>query len=110
MQQISTERLLDQARLCGQSDPLGIVQGVEAWPYEQMVYAQPRICSREWDAQTPLRFWDINGSSYPSQTTRSYDNQQKKKENLQNCGLCCPGGPQSEIERMWKEDKYLDLW
>ena len=27
----------------------------------------------------------------------------KKKENLQNCRLCCPGGPQNKTERMWKE-------
>ena len=27
----------------------------------------------------------------------------KKKDNLQNYGLCCPGRPQSEIEIMWKE-------
>ena len=27
----------------------------------------------------------------------------KKKKNLQNCGLCSPSGPQSEIKRKWKE-------
>ena len=27
----------------------------------------------------------------------------KKKENLQNCELCCPGWPQNKTERMWKE-------
>ena len=27
----------------------------------------------------------------------------KNKENLQNCGLCCPGWPQNKTERMWKE-------
>ena len=26
-----------------------------------------------------------------------------KKENLQNCQLCCPGWPQNKTERMWKE-------
>ena len=26
-----------------------------------------------------------------------------KKENLQNCGLCCLGAPLSEIERMRKD-------
>ena len=25
-----------------------------------MVYAQPRICPGEWDAETPLGFWDTN--------------------------------------------------
>ena len=27
----------------------------------------------------------------------------KKKENLQNCWLCCPSWPQNKTERMWKE-------
>ena len=26
-----------------------------------------------------------------------------KKENLQNCGLCCPDWPQNKIESKWKE-------
>ena len=26
-----------------------------------------------------------------------------KKENWQNCRLCCPGWPQNRIERIWKE-------
>ena len=30
-----------------QGDPLGDVQKSEVWPYEQMVYAQPRICHGE---------------------------------------------------------------
>ena len=27
----------------------------------------------------------------------------QKKENLQNCRLCCPGGPQNKSEGKWKE-------
>ena len=27
----------------------------------------------------------------------------KKKENMQNCRLCCPGWSQNKTERMWKE-------
>ena len=27
----------------------------------------------------------------------------KKKENLQSCGLCCPGRPQNKTESIWKE-------
>ena len=27
----------------------------------------------------------------------------KKKENLQNCGLCCPDWPQNKTEGKWKE-------
>ena len=45
-----------------------------------MVYAQPEICSREWDAQTTLGFRDANGSPDLDQTTRSYNNQPKKKK------------------------------
>ena len=44
-------------------DPLGTVQEIEIWPYEQMVYAQSGICPGEWDTQTPREFWDTNGSS-----------------------------------------------
>ena len=49
--------------------------------FEQMIYAQPSICPGEWDAPTPMGFWDTNGSLNLSETTRPYDNQQKK-ENL----------------------------
>ena len=44
MLQISTERVYDKARLGGQGDSLGIMQEIEVWTYEQMIYAQPRIC------------------------------------------------------------------
>ena len=30
-------------------------------------------------------------------------NQKKKKENLQNCRICCPGRPPNKTERTWKE-------
>ena len=32
-----------------------------------------------------------------------YNSQLKKKENLQNCRLSCPGGPQNKSEGIWKE-------
>ena len=54
-----------------------IVQEIEIWPYQQMVYAQPKICPAEWDAQTPLEFWDTDWSPYLGQTTRTYNNQQQ---------------------------------
>ena len=37
--------------------------------------------------------------------TRTYDNQPKKKENLQNSWLFSAGWPQSKIERKWKEGR-----
>ena len=45
-----------------------------------MVYAQPRICPREWKAQTPLGFWETNGSPNLGQRARSYNDQQEKKK------------------------------
>ena len=82
----------------GQSDPLGNVQEIEVWLYEQMVYAQPRICPGEWYTQTPLGFSDTNGSPNLGQTTRPYDKQQKR-ENLQDC----LGGLKSKIEKKQKD-------
>ena len=44
--------------------------------------------------------WDFN-----IQTNHliPYNNQQKKKKNLQNCRLWCPGRSQNKSEGMWKE-------
>ena len=69
------------------------------------------ICPDEWDAQTPLGFWDINGLHNPGQTTRPCNNQQKKKkkkkkekkENLLNCGLYYPDWPLGKIVGKRKE-------
>ena len=41
------------------NNPLGIVQDISIWPYEKMVYAQPKISPGEWHTQTPMRFWLI---------------------------------------------------
>ena len=46
--------------------------------------------------------WDFNitnGSPNPGYESRLNNNQQKK-ENLQNSRLCCPGRPQDKTERM----------
>ena len=55
------------------------MQKIEIWPYEQVVYAQPRVCPGEWDAQTSPGFWDTNGSPNLKKTTIPIDNQQKKR-------------------------------
>ena len=47
MQQINAEGIWDKTRLGRQDDPLGDVQEIEIWQYEQMVYAQPRTCPRK---------------------------------------------------------------
>ena len=51
-------------------------------------------------------YWTLiyKGITYPSQETRLNNNQQKKKENLPNSRLCCPGRQQNKTERMWKEE------
>ena len=54
------------------------------------------------DTHKLLGFWHPNGSLNLSQMTKPFNNQ-PNKENLQNFGLCCPGWPQSKIERKWKE-------
>ena len=45
-----------------------------------MILAQPRICPRQWDAQTPQGFCNTNGSPNLGQTARPLYNQQKDKE------------------------------
>ena len=50
--------------------------------------------------------WNFNIQTdhlIPAKKTRPNNNQQKE-ENLQNCRLCCPGGPQNKSEGMCKEE------
>ena len=44
-----------------------------------MVYSQPNTWPGEWDIESPMGFWYIYGSSNLGQTTRPYNNQQKKR-------------------------------
>ena len=78
------------------------MQENEILPYEQLVYVQANICPGEWHTQTPMGFWDKNGSLNHSQATRPYNNQQKKR----TCRIVdfdVPALPQSKSERKWKE-------
>ena len=68
MQWISTKIVLELTRVGGEDDPLGIVQGDWIWPYEQMIYAQPRINPGKWDTQTCTGFSGTNGSLNLDQT------------------------------------------
>ena len=72
-------------------------------PYEHVVYAQPRICSGEWDIESSLGFWDTNRSPTLSQTTRYVIlNNTKEKEKWPNNGL-------SHLRKIEKKRyKYLD--
>ena len=60
--------------------------------------------------ETHKLLWDFEILTDHLKSTKPYNFFFKKKgENLQNCRLCCPGWPQSKIERKRKKDKYLKL-
>ena len=72
-----------------------------------MIYAQPRICPGKWDAQTPLRFWDTNGSRNLGKMTRPYNNNKKR-----TCGIvdfAVPVDHRVKWKESEKKEKYLDL-
>ena len=57
-----------------------IMQEIEIWPFEELVYAQLGICPRKWDEKSFQGFLDKNGSPNLGQTTKPIDSQQKKKK------------------------------
>ena len=67
-----------------------------------MVYAQLRICLGGLDAQTPLGLWDVTDHVISARRPDLIIIN-NKKASLQNGELCCPGWPQSKIERKQKE-------
>ena len=73
-----------------------------------MVYAQLRIRPWKWDTQTPLGFWNTNGSSNFDQTTRP-NNSKKKKRTCQIEDLAVPADHRVKLKENKKKDKYLDL-
>ena len=93
----------------GIGNPLGLVQEIEIWPYEQIIYAQPRIFPGEWDTQTSLGFWDTNGSLNIDQTTRYYNNQQKRKRICRIVDFAVPADHRVKLKESEKKDKYQDL-
>ena len=56
---------------------------------EQVVYVQPRIYPRKWDAQSTLGIWDTNGSSNPSQMITPGDSQQQQKKKKEKKKRTC---------------------
>ena len=74
-----------------------------------MVNAQLRICPRERDTQTPLRFRDTNGSLNLDQTTRSYTNQQQEKRTFRIVDFAISADHRVKLNECEKRDKYLDL-
>ena len=71
-----------------------------------MVYAQATIHPRD---ETHTLLWNIELQIDHRISARQLDLVIVKKENPQNCRLCCPGWPPSKIERKRKENLYLDL-
>ena len=80
-----------------------------------MVYAQPRIRPWKWDAQNSLGFWETNGSSNLSQTSRSSDNQQEKKKKEERERTCrivefaVLADHRVKLKESKKRNKYLDF-
>ena len=85
----------------GKGNPLGIMQEIEIWSYEQVVYGQLKICPGEWDSHNSLGFWDMNRPSNLRQTIKHRDSQQKK-----SCWIVDFAGLE---EHSKKRDKYRDL-
>ena len=71
-----------------------------------MLYAQSRICPGEWDAQTPLGFWDTNGSPNLGQRC---NNQQKKKRTCRIVDFSVTADQRVTLKESEKKDKYLNL-
>ena len=55
------------------------------------------------DTQELLWDFDISQKTRPhNNLQQQQQQQQQQKENLQNCGLYCPGWPQNKTEGKWK--------
>ena len=91
--------------MVGKGEPLGIVQDVQIWPYEPMLYTKPGIHSRKWDTKISFGFGDSNWSPNLNQRSRLSDTQQanRKRENLANSGLYRSDWPQGKTEVKRKE-------
>ena len=56
------------------------MQETEIWPYEQMVYAQPRICPRNWDEQIQWDFKIQTDHAFSARRTELVIVKKKKKK------------------------------
>ena len=56
MQQITAKSVKELRQLGGEGDAQGIVQEIEIWTHQQVVYAQHRIHPGEWKEQSALGF------------------------------------------------------
>ena len=74
-----------------------------------MVYAQPSTCPRKRNTQTLMGLWNTNGSPNFGQKTRSYNNQQKKKETCKVVDFAGSADHRIKLKECEKRDKYHDL-
>ena len=73
-----------------------------------MVCAHPSICSGEWDVQSPLGFWDKNGSPNHVQSTRPSNNKQKERT-YRVVNFSVLADHKVNLKKGEKKDKYLNL-
>ena len=70
-----------------------------------MVYAQPTICPGKWDTQNHMGFRGTNGSPNLSQTTRPYNNQQKKKKTCRIVDFAVQADHRVKLKETQKKDR-----
>ena len=63
---------------------------------------------RKWHTQNSLGFWHLNGSLNLGQTTRPYDNPQKKRT-CKIMDIAVPADHRVKLKESEKKDKYFDL-
>ena len=75
-----------------------------------MVYTQPRICPRKWNAQNSLGYWHTNGSPNLNQTARPSHSQQKKKKRIcRIVDFVVPADHLIKLKKSEKRDKNVDI-
>ena len=85
---------------------MGIVSKIEISPFEQMVYAQPDICSGEWLRQTPQGLWHTNGLPNLGQTTKAY---QQKIKLVKIVDFAVQADHRVKLKESEKNNKYFYL-
>ena len=61
------------------------------------------------ETQTPMGFWNTNGSPNVGQKTRPYNNQQQKKRNWKIVNFAVSVDHRIKLKENEKKDKYLEL-
>ena len=90
-------------------DLLGIVQEIDVWPLEQVVYSQPRIHPGEWDAENSLKDFEIQTDHLISARWPDLELINKKKRTYCIVNFDVPEDRRVKIKESEKIDEYLDL-